>query len=190
MQTKTIGLPSRSTKGDDLAIPRRKVRGSVPENTLMVRDAQGHYNVASPDQILAAARAIIDRIMRRGTSFSDPKIAKDYLSGKLAGRECEIFAVLFLDAKHRLIEYVELFRGTVSESKIYPREVVKESLARNAAALIVAHNHPSGMPEPSLADRNVTKRLREALALVDVRLLDHILVTGHTAVSFQELGVF
>jgi DNA repair protein RadC len=171
-------------------MPQRKQRDLVPENGLMVRDMEGHYRAASPEQILTAARVIVDQTLRRGVKFGEPKVAKDYLRAKLGGRECEIFAALFLDAQNRLIEYAEIFRGTVSESRIYPREIVKESLARNAAALIVAHNHPSGLPEPSLADRTVTTLLCEALALVDVRLLDHILVAGHTAVSFREIGAF
>jgi DNA repair protein RadC len=99
-----------------------------------------------------------------------------------------VFAVLFLDNQHRLIEYVELFRGTIDAAAVYPREVVKETLSRNAAAVIFAHNHPSGSVEASQADRMLTDRLKQALALVDVRVLDHIIVAGNATVSFAERG--
>ena len=108
---------------------------------------------------------------------------------KLAGFEHEVFAVLFLDTQHRLIEYSELFRGTIDSASVYPRELVKETLRLNAAAVIVSHNHPSGNPEPSGADKVLTQRLREALALVDVRTLDHIIVAGGTTTSFAERGL-
>ena len=97
--------------------------------------------------------------------------------------------MLFLDNQHRLIRYVEMFRGTIDNASVYPREVVKEALKLNAAAVILSHNHPSGHPEPSKADRTLTKRLIDALALVDVRTLDHIIVAGHERVSFAELGL-
>jgi len=100
-----------------------------------------------------------------------------------------VFAVLMLDAQNRLIEYVELFRGTVSQASVYPREVVKESLARNAAALVLVHNHPSGVAEPSRADEHLTQTLKAALALVDVRVLDHLIVAGSDVLSFAERGL-
>ncbi len=107
----------------------------------------------------------------------------------LAGYEREVFAALFLDAKHRLIQYVELFQGTIDSTAVYPREVVKEALRLNAAAAIVAHNHPSGNREPSEADKSITRRIKEALALVDVRALDHIIIAGTQSVSFAERGL-
>lgn len=115
--------------------------------------------------------------------------ALPYLIAKLGGFEHEVFSALFLDAKHRLIQYVEMFRGTIDSASVYPREVVKEALRLNAAAVIFAHNHPSGNPEPSQADKVLTQRLKEALALVDVRSLDHIIVAGQSTVSFAELGL-
>ncbi|MHB8252205.1 MAG: RadC family protein [Acidiferrobacter sp.] len=159
------------------------------ENALMVRDARGHYRPATPEQVLTAARAIVDQTVRRETSFATPNVAKDYVRAKLSGLEHEVFAALFLTAQNQLIEYVELFRGTITQSMVYPREVIKEALARNAAALIIAHNHPSGRTEPSAADRQLTVQLRDTLALVDVRLLDHVLVAGNETVSFQEMGM-
>ncbi|HBO9041988.1 DNA repair protein RadC [Pectobacterium polaris] len=159
------------------------------ETTLMVRDAQGRYLLATTDQILEAARQAIEQKMQRGASFSSPAAVKEYLRAKLAGFEHEVFAVLFLDTQHRLIEYSELFRGTIDSASVYPRELVKEALRLNAAAVIVSHNHPSGNPEPSGADKVLTQRLKEALALVDVRTLDHIVVAGGSTTSFAERGL-
>ena len=159
------------------------------DSSLMVRDAQGRDLLATAEQILEAARQAIERKMQRGTSFTSPAAVKEYLRAKLAGFEHEVFAVLFLDTQHRLIEYVEMFRGTIDSASVYPREVVKQALRLNAAAVIVSHNHPSGNPEPSAADRALTQRLKESLALVDVRTLDHIVVTGSSTTSFAERGL-
>ncbi len=158
------------------------------ESSLLVRDAEGHYLPATADQILAAARRIVDLKVHRGAPFNAPEVVKEYLGAKLAGFEHEVFAVLFLDNRHRLIDYVEMFRGTIDSASVYPREVVKEALKRNAAAVILSHNHPSGNAEPSQADRTLTGRLKDALGLVDVRTLDHIVVAGLERVSFAELG--
>lgn len=108
---------------------------------------------------------------------------------QLAGFEYEVFAVLFLDTQHRLIEYAELFHGTIDSAVVHPREVLKATLRHNAAAVIVSHNHPSGNPEPSQADTTLTRQLKEALALVDVRILDHIIVAGTDTTSFAERGL-
>ncbi|HBN8507571.1 RadC family protein [Pseudomonas aeruginosa] len=159
------------------------------DSMLLVRDAQGRYLPASADQILAVARQVIDQKHPCGALFTAPELVKDYLHAKLVGFEHEVFAVLFLDSKHRLIKYVELFRGTIDQASVYPREVVKEALRLNAAAVIFAHNHPSGDPAPSQADKVLTQRLKEALALVEVRTLDHIIVGGEAATSFAEQGL-
>ena len=159
------------------------------DSSLLVRDDQGRYLPATVDQILAAARQVIDLKVQRGALFTSPALVKEYLCTKLSGYEHEVFAVLFLDTQHRLIEYAELFRGTIDGAAVYPREVVKASLQLNAAAVIFSHNHPSGVPEPSQADRAITRRLKDALALVDVRTLDHIIVGGDDTVSFAERGL-
>jgi len=159
------------------------------DSSLLVRDEQGRYAPATAEQILAAARKVIDQKIQRGEAFTSPELVKEYLIAKLAGFEHEVFAALFLDAKHRLIDYVEIFRGTIDSASVYPREVVKEALRANAAAVIFSHNHPSGNPEPSQADKTLTQRLKEALALVDVRSLDHIIVAGQRTVSFAEEGL-
>ena len=159
------------------------------EFSLMVRDAQGHYLLATADQILEAAREVIDRKMQRGALLTSPERVKEYLCAKLGGAESEVFAVLFLDTQHRLIEYAEMFHGTIDSTSVYPREVVKAAIRHNAATVVVSHNHPSGNPEPSAADRAMTSQLRQALALVDVRTLDHIIVAGGTTTSFAERGL-
>ena len=162
---------------------------SLFDDALLVRDAQGRYSPASVDQILEAARQAIEQKMQRGAEFTSPALVKEYLRNKLAGFEHEVFAVLFLDTRHRLIEYREMFHGTIDSASVYPREVVKEALRLNAAAVILSHNHPSGNPEPSQADRVLTQRLKEALALVEVRTLDHVIVAGADTVSFAERGL-
>jgi DNA repair protein RadC len=156
---------------------------------LMVRDSQGQYLPATADQILEAARQAIEHKMRRGALFTSPAAVKEYLRAKLSGYEHEVFAVLFLDTRHRLIEYAEMFHGTIDSTSVYPREVLKEALRHNAAAVIVSHNHPSGNPEPSTADEVMTQKLVTALRLVDVRVLDHIIVAGNDTTSFSERGL-
>jgi len=159
------------------------------DSTLMVRDAQGRYLPASADDILEAARQVIDQKMQRGAELTSPAAVKKYLRIKLAGFEHEVFAVLFMDTRHRLIEYREMFRGTIDGASVYPRELVKEALRCNAAAVIVSHNHLSGNPEPSAADRTLTERLKQALGLVDVRVLDHVIVAGSSTTSFSGRGL-
>jgi DNA repair protein RadC len=144
---------------------------------------------ASFDEILAAAREQMSRRVRRGTSLTSPRAARDYLALKLGTLEREVFAVLYLDKRHRLISYQEMFQGTIDGASVHPREVVKEALMQNAAAVILAHPHPSGVAEPSQADEFITARLKDALGLVDIRVLDHIIVAGGDTVSFAEKGM-
>lgn len=127
--------------------------------------------------------------VRRGYSVADPADARLYLQARLSGYKREVFAVVFLDNQHRAIEYEELFFGTIDGASVHPREVVKRVLEHNAAAVIFAHNHPSGVAEPSLADRRITERLQRALALVDVRVLDHMVIGDAEVVSFAERGL-
>jgi DNA repair protein RadC len=158
-------------------------------NNLFTTDATGTTRPATADEVLDAARAILAHRVRRGAAISNPRPTRDYLRLHLAPHEHEVFAILFLDNRHRVIEFVPLFRGTVDGASVYPREVVKEALRRNAAAVILAHNHPSGVAEPSQADELITVRIRDALALVDVRVLDHLVITGDDIVSFAERGL-
>ncbi|EGQ8000415.1 MULTISPECIES: RadC family protein [Vibrio] len=138
-------------------------------------------------QILEKAAEIIAENYLRGDTLSNPQAAMDFLKFKLGKREHEVFAVLFLDNQNRLIEYEELFAGTIDCASIYPREVVKASLRHNAAAVMLAHNHPSGVSEPSDSDKRITQRLKDALALIDIRVLDHIVV-GESCTSFAAKG--
>jgi len=156
---------------------------------LLVRDAGGEYRTATPDEVLKAARGVIARRIRRGSAMTSPEAVRQYLVTKLAHLEHEVFVTLLLDSQHRLIRCEELFRGTLAQTSVYPREVVKTALAHNAAAMILAHNHPSGVAEPSRADELLTQALKQALALVDVRVLDHFVVAGADTVSFAERGL-
>ncbi|WP_366941602.1 DNA repair protein RadC [Shewanella sp.] len=142
----------------------------------------------SDDVILASAANIIAERYVKKDAYTNPQATKDFLTYKLGGYEREVFAVMLLDNQHQLLEFKELFFGTLDAASVYPREVVKAVLAVNAAAVIFAHNHPSGESEPSSADKNITQRLIDALALIDVRVLDHIVV-GRTPVSFAERGL-
>ena len=160
-----------------------------PPDTLLVTDRLGHTRPATDEEILDAARAILAARVHRGRTLTSPRHTREYLRLELAPLGHEVFAILFLDNRHRVIEFVPLFRGTVDGASVHPREVVKETLARNAAAVILAHNHPSGIAEPSAADELITQRVREALALIDVRVLDHVVVTGDAIVSFAERGL-
>jgi len=126
--------------------------------------------------------------LARGAPLTDPEATRRFLIGRLRDLPHEVFACLYLDNRHRVIAFEELFRGTLDGASVHPREVVKATLRHNAAALILAHNHPSGVAEPSDADRLITRRLREALGLVDVRVLDHFVVGDGYAVSFAERG--
>ena len=142
---------------------------------------------------LNVARELLLRDLREqmhyGPVMNSPQVLRDWLRLYCAGLEHEIFLVLYLDANHRLIEAQELFRGTLTQTSVYPRELVKGALARNAAALAVAHNHPSGQAEPSRADEYLTQTLKSTLSLVDVRVLDHFVVAGDQIVSFSERGL-
>ena len=139
----------------------------------------------------------IAEIARRATAqalsaapvFDRPEAVRQFLQLHLGGQPHEVFAVMFLDAQHRLLAMEEMFRGTLTQTSVYPREVVKRALAHNAAAVVVAHNHPSGVAEPSRADEHLTQTLRQALALVDVRLLDHLIVGAGTVTSMAERGL-
>jgi DNA repair protein RadC len=138
---------------------------------------------------LELARRILREQLARGTVLSSPQAVRDYLRLKLQDRPHEVFVGVFLDAQNRVLAVEELFRGTLTQTSVYPREVVKRALAHNAAALIFAHNHPSGVAEPSRADEALTQALKQALALVDVRVLDHFVIGAGSAMSFAERGL-
>ena len=139
--------------------------------------------------VLELARRALASQLQEKTVFSSPQAIRDYLQLQLGGRDHEIFAVLFLDTSHRLIVLEEMFRGTLTQTSVYPREVVVRALALNAANVVLAHNHPSGIAQPSRADESITQTLKAALALVDVRVLDHFIVTATASVSMAVLGL-
>jgi DNA repair protein RadC len=147
---------------------------------------------AKAAQLAAAvelARRSLQEGLKAGSALTSPGAVRDYLRLVLAARDHEVFVALFLDAQHRVLRSAELFRGTLTQTSVYPREVVKAALAANAAAVIFAHNHPSGIAQPSQADELLTRQLREALALVEIRVLDHFIVAGNQTLSFAERGL-
>ena len=139
--------------------------------------------------VMELARRHLGEQLQREQVFSNPSLVGEFLLSHLRDCEQEIFAALFLDSQHRLISWEKLFFGTIDSASIYPREVVKRALYHNASALVLSHNHPSGVAEPSESDRLITQRLKEALALIDVRVLDHVIVGGGYTVSMAEHGM-
>ncbi|MBL8334664.1 MAG: DNA repair protein RadC [Rubrivivax sp.] len=139
--------------------------------------------------VIEIARRALAQPLREAPVFDSPQSVREYLALQLGGLGHEVFAVLFLDHQHRLVQLEEMFRGTLAQTSVYPREVVRRAMALNAAAVILAHNHPSGVAEPSRADEHLTQSLRSALGLVDVRVLDHFIVGQGQVVSMAERGL-
>ncbi len=140
-------------------------------------------------RLVSRALKLLEGEMRQADVLASPGAVRDYLRLLLGDRPHEVFAVVFLDAQHRVIKTLELFRGTLTQTSVYPREVVIEALALGAAAVIFTHNHPSGCSEPSRADEALTQALKTALSLVEVRVLDHFIITRDTVLSFAERGL-
>ncbi|WP_394560502.1 DNA repair protein RadC [Aquipseudomonas alcaligenes] len=158
---------------------------------LKANETTGTYLVESPvteTDILLMARQLATLRLRRGRALTSPKDVFSHLQALLADYEHEVFALLMLDSRHRVVAFEEVFRGTLDGASVYPREVVKIALEHNAAAMILVHNHPSGDPEPSQSDRTLTTKLQDALNLVGVRTLDHIVVGHEGCVSLAEQG--
>ncbi|MHB0987001.1 MAG: RadC family protein [Sulfuricella sp.] len=149
----------------------------------------GAAKYAQLQAVLEMARRALGEEIAQRDALSSPQAVRDYLRLRLQGLPHEIFMALFLDAQNRVVASEELFRGTLTQTSVYPREVLKRALHHNAAALILAHNHPSGVAEPSHADQSLTQSLKNALALVDVRVLDHFIVAGSGFLSFAERGL-
>ena len=148
----------------------------------------GPAKYAQLQAVLEMSRRALNETMRAGDALNSPQAVRDWLRLKLGGLEYEVFVAVFLDAQNRIIDAEDLFRGTLTQTSVYPREVVKRALARNAAGVILAHNHPSGAADASQADRWLTDQLKAALGLVDVRVLDHFIVAGGQGLSFAERG--
>lgn len=149
----------------------------------------GPAKYAQLQAVVEMARRALHEELREGSPLTSPKAVRDYLRLLLQGKAHEVFVGLFLDAQNRVTASEELFRGTLTQASVYPREVVKRALHHNAAAMIFAHNHPSGVAEPSHADETLTQALKAALALVDVKVLDHFVVGSGACVSFAERGL-
>lgn len=142
------------------------------------------------DQIIRKALRILEsRLQKTEAVMAAPIDVQNYLSLKIGARKSEVFGVMFLNTRHQLIEFRELFQGTIDGATVYPREVVRQVFETNAAAVIIVHNHPSGVPDPSEADRAITRKLIRALELIDVRVLDHVIVAGTKTTSFAERGL-
>lgn len=148
----------------------------------------GEAKFALLQAVMEMARRTMEEDIKAGDALNSPEAVRDYLRLILRGKEYEVFCCVFLDAQNRVIAVEELFRGTLTQTSVYPREIIKRALFHNAGAIILAHNHPSGVAEASQADRQLTRRLAEALALVDIRVLDHFIVAGASSLSFKESG--
>ena len=187
------GLPGKNAlqMGQELISTFGGVSGllNTPAEALKKIKGLGPAKRAEIVAVLELARRALACQLQEKTIFSNPQAIRDYLQLQLGSREHEIFAVLFLDASHRLIVLEELFRGTLTQTSVYPREVVVRALALNAANVVLAHNHPSGTAQASRADEAITQILKAALALIDVRVLDHFIVTRTAAVSMAEMGL-
>jgi len=153
------------------------------------RPGLGPAKFALLQAVMEMARRQLREGLARGEALTSPDLTRNYLQAHLADRLQEVFACLYLDNRHRVIEYEELFQGTIDGASVHPREVVRRALFHNAAAVILSHNHPSGIAEPSQADQHITQRLSQALALIDVRVLDHIIIGSGEAVSLAERGL-
>lgn len=186
------GTPGRSA----LAIARELLRRHGSVRALLAADKAafcalpglGNASFAQLQASLELARRHLATSLPRGHALTSPAHARDYLAARMRDHPHEVFACLWLDTRHRVIAFEELFRGTINGASVYPREVVRNALKHNAAAVILTHNHPSGVAEPSPADHSITERLREALGLVDIRVLDHVVVGDGESVSFAERG--
>lgn len=175
----------------DLLLNFGGLRGLIEIDSKTFCQTKG-LGLAKYSQIQAAielGKRYLEENLGRKDVLSSPNDTKNFLLAQLRAYPHEVFACLFLDNRHQIISFDKMFNGTIDGASVYPREVVKQALARNAAAVIFAHNHPSGVAEPSLADKNITQRLQEALKLVDIRVLDHFIIGDNTAVSFAELGL-
>lgn len=191
-----IFLGTGTRDADALTLARRCLAhfGSVagllraPQTRFCAVDGLGPARFAQLQAVLEMSRRALGQALVERPLFESPAAVRDYLKLNIGAKAHEVFLALFLDAQHRLLATEELFRGTLSQTSVYPREVVKRALEINAAAVVFAHNHPSGIAEPSRADETLTSALRHALELVDIRTLDHFIVAGHRVYSFAEHG--
>lgn len=158
-------------------------------HNLFIRRADGTVETASSQDVLTAARAVLAHRVRRGALLQSPEQVGEYLTMRLGHLDYECFGLILVDNRHRVIDCVELFRGTIDGAAVYPREVIKLALEKRAAAAVAYHNHPSGVNEQSAADELITKRLAQALSAIEVRLLDHLVLAGSQVLSFAQKGL-
>ena len=161
----------------------------MSKHHLLIRRDGGTVEAATSGEILSAARAVLEHRVRRGVALQSPQKVGEYLTMRLGHLDYECFGLVLVDNRHRVIDCVELFRGTIDGARVYPREVIKLVLDKRAAGALAYHNHPSGVREQSAADELITKRLAEALATVEVRFLDHLIVAGSHVLSFAQQGL-
>jgi DNA repair protein RadC len=174
----------------DLAISNAAPAVNFETPAYAVALAKGNHRTKSDeDVVIEAALRFLRRRMKAREIFTSPDAVKNYLQLRIARCEHEVFTVLYLDAQNKLIECVEEFRGTLTQTSVYPREIVKRAISLNAAAVVLSHNHPSGTTQPSMADEALTQTMKAALALVDVRVLDHVIVAPGAALSMAERGL-
>ncbi|MFC0446021.1 DNA repair protein RadC [Pseudidiomarina halophila] len=162
---------------------------AAPTQELLQQPGLGPARVMQLQVVMEISRRYLAWQLRRDEGFTQPAMVRDYLTAQLRHQQREVFVVLLLDSQHRLLKYVELFHGTINAAPVYPREIIKLVMQHNAAAVILAHNHPSGVAEPSNADQRVTDRLKKALTMIDVALLDHFVIGSGEPVSFAERGL-
>ncbi|WP_417682795.1 RadC family protein [Pseudidiomarina aquimaris] len=162
---------------------------AAPAADLLQQQGMGPARVMQLQVVMEISRRYLAWQLRRDDGFTQPAMVRDYLTSQLRHQQREVFVVLLLDSQHRLLKYVELFHGTINAAPVYPREIIKLVMQHNAAAVILAHNHPSGVAEPSQADQRVTERLKKALSMIDVALLDHFVIGSGQPVSFAERGL-
>ena len=187
------GLPGKTAVdlGRDLLDQFGSIRGllDAPTKSLCSTKGIGLAKAAQLQAVLEVARRHMSETLANRDVFDSPEVTRKYLTLALRNYQHEVFMALFLDSQHALIDAVELFKGSIAAAPVYPREVVKVALAKNAAAVIFAHNHPSGVAEPSDADLQITRRLQKALALVDINVLDHMIVGDGDVTSLAERGM-
>lgn len=157
-------------------------------STIQVCDTQGNYHSVNTEHLMAAASEYVIQSFSKGPAMTSPASSGKYLQILIGHLKHEVFSVLWLDSQNRVIKHEILFHGTINAASVYPREIVKHAILNNAAAAILAHNHPSGVSTPSTADINLTSRIKDALQLIDVTVLDHLIV-GETITSFAETGL-
>jgi DNA repair protein RadC len=161
----------------------------MSNHNLFVHRADGAVESATSEQILAAARQVLAHRVRRGATLNSPRSVYEYLTVKLGALDYEVFGLVLVDQRHKVIECVELFRGTLSGASVYPREVVKLVLEKQAAGVVLSHNHPSSVNDQSHADEMITKRLVSCLELIDAKVIDHIIIGAGDVLSFAERGL-